>query len=225
MRARSSSATAELSSREPAKVRGRLATTVPSRSKLPSFDRRYAIVAGAVSLTTLASWLSFRSTLPERDISVRLPSAAPSAGTLPVSGAAVPAPGGAGHSLEALSPQALESFRPAMSAELVAAARTDASGCREPMASLTFIATNRSQGRLRVISGTYTSPWYELRHGPMTFPIPFPTFYAEGKGVIAIEGDMRYGMLALSPVFSFDDPPTGDPIYLPVWWNVEQHCK
>lgn len=84
--------------------------------------------------------------------------------------------------------------------------------------------TPQSQGQLRVTSGAYTSPWYQLPKGPTTFVIPFPAPYEAGKGVLVVEGSAEHGFLSLTPSFALD-LPSKTSVTIPVIWNVNPQCR
>ena len=58
-------------------------------------------------------------------------------------------------------------------------------GCRRPLAWVSLVsAPGEPPGRIRLISGTYYSPVFEVSETPVRVAIPFPAPYESGRGVL-----------------------------------------
>ena len=123
-----------------------------------------------------------------------------------------------------MSPAEIAAFQSTMKSGLASTNQNEMSRCPEAIARLALIPTSRSQGQLRVISGAYTSPWFQLANGPSAFVIPFPSPYEAGKGVLIVEGDAAHGLLSLTPGLELNLPLTA-PLSVPVVWDVNAHCR
>jgi hypothetical protein len=123
-----------------------------------------------------------------------------------------------------MSPAEDAAFRPTLRAGFGSTNQESASRCPEAIARLVLMPTPQSQGQLRVTSGAYTSPWYQLGKAPTTFVIPFPAPYATGKGVLIVEGNAEHGFLSLTPSAELNLPPKA-PFSIPVVWDVNPLCR
>ncbi len=186
----------------------------------PSSGRRAAIVMGSASLVTLGAWGLLSATLPS-----------PNRSTAPGSGASTNAPtssAGAApanvHTLVPLSAEELAAVRPTIQQDLPSTNQNASSACPEVIARLSLIPTSGSKGQLRVISGAYTSPWFQLPQGPFSFAIPFPSAYQTGQGMLVIEGNAQRGVLALTPALDLN-MPSQTTLSIPVIWEVKPNCK
>lgn len=180
--------------------------------------RRSVIVAGSVSLVTLAAGGLLSAALPTPS---RLPNgAASTAAKLPLAESLPEAI----YTLVPMSSQEYAGFRPTLTAGLTSTNQEPSSRCPEAIARLSLMATPQSQGQVRITSGTYTTPWFLLAEGPATFVIPFPAPYESGKGVLKIEGNPQRGVLSLSPGMELNSS-TATTVSIPVFWAVNANCR
>src|SRR5947209_6124928 len=96
--------------------------------------------------------------------------------------------------------------------------KSETSGCPTPMA---WIAIMRGPGqtptKIRVQSGSYFSPAFDLPATPMRIAIPYPAPYESGHGQLTV---MTYGggaTLALAPAWQV--PPNAGPTTRGVVWQ------
>jgi hypothetical protein len=88
---------------------------------------------------------------------------------------------------------------PSVSSRLVA----EAKDCKVPLAHLTiFKRPGTSGGTIRVRSGNYLSPPFQVTDTPQRVAVPFPAAYPVGKGVISIEGKAGGTSVSLQPAWN-----------------------
>ncbi len=221
MQDRAQAAAASTSRASPIAPGARQVQVQADRRRQPSLiNRRHAIIAGTVSLTTLASWWSLHASLPAPRV---LPEQAPAITSAPVEEVSA-APAGATHTLERMAPQMLAAFSPTFVPGFEAQNQPANAACPKVAARLTVMPASGAAGAIRVHSGVYTSPWVKVASGPTSFAIPFPAPYVLGKGELVVEGDGRMGLLALTPGFNLD-PSYGNYVRIPVVWDVETGCR
>src|SRR5215475_456253 len=112
-------------------------------------------------------------------------------------------PGPAGNAeptLSALAPTdittALSTLDPATSK----AAVEDAKSCKAPLAWVTLVKRPGSRGGMvRINSGTYLSPPFQLTDAPQRIAIPYPAPYPTGRGVLSLVGDADEVWFYLTP--------------------------
>ncbi|MGH6853621.1 MAG: hypothetical protein ACREDJ_10605, partial [Methylocella sp.] len=91
---------------------------------------------------------------------------------------------------------AAATLAPERSAQITAQAKN----CSVPMAFVTIARqTGRPGGAIRVKSGTYVSPPFQLNDAPQRVAIPFPAPYPAGKGLLVIEGEASGAIISLYP--------------------------
>ena len=72
--------------------------------------------------------------------------------------------------------------------------------CGRRLASVTLVrAPSQPPGRIRLQSGNYVSPDFELFDTPVRVAIPFPAPYATGHGMISVIGTTTDAVVALTP--------------------------
>ena len=75
-------------------------------------------------------------------------------------------------------------------------------GCRLPLASVSLVsAPGQPPGHIRLISGTYVSPVFEVSAAPVRVAIPFPAPYEIGHGILTAMGDGGSATIALLPAW------------------------
>ena len=87
---------------------------------------------------------------------------------------------------------------PASSDQLVSRAKE----CSVPLAQVAIWKTpGASGGAIRIRSGAYISPIFNLTDAPQRVAIPFPAPYASGRGVISVEGTADGAVISLLPAW------------------------
>ena len=72
--------------------------------------------------------------------------------------------------------------------------------CGRPLAWVTIVrAPGQAPGRIRLQSGSYISPVFELMETPVRVALPYPAPYATGHGVISVVGATTAAVVALTP--------------------------
>ncbi len=97
-------------------------------------------------------------------------------------------------SIEDLS-AAAATLAPNAAPGLVAGAKS----CTVPMANLIIYNEAGSGGTIRIRSGGYLSPEFQLTNTPQRVAVPFPTPYETGAGVLNVEGNSNGAVVLLSP--------------------------
>ncbi len=94
---------------------------------------------------------------------------------------------------------AATTISPAVSSQLAAAAKE----CKVPLAHLTISKLpGTAGGTIRVRSGNYLSPPFQVTDTPQRVAVPFPAAYPVGKGVISIEGNASGTSVSLYPAWT-----------------------
>jgi hypothetical protein len=76
----------------------------------------------------------------------------------------------------------------------------EAKSCKVPLAQLSITKlAGASGGTIRIRSGDYLSPPFELTDAPQRIAIPFPASYPVGHGEISVEGNASGAMISLLP--------------------------
>lgn len=91
---------------------------------------------------------------------------------------------------------AAATLAPGWAAQITAQAKN----CSKPMASVTIGGQTGSQaGTIRLKSGAYVSPPFQVTDAPQRVAIPFPAPYPAGKGLLVVEGEASGIMISLYP--------------------------
>jgi hypothetical protein len=91
---------------------------------------------------------------------------------------------------------AAQTIDPAVSARLAA----EAKNCTVPLAHLTIAKLpGASGGSIRIRSGDYVSPLFQITDVPQQVAIPYPQPYPLGHGAIGIEGTASGAVISLRP--------------------------
>jgi len=99
----------------------------------------------------------------------------------------------------------------------------DAKHCRVPLVSMTIAkGTAQVGGSIRIRSGSYVSPWFNVTEGTQRIAIPYPSAYGSGSGVMVVEGDATGAIVGLTPTKVMLDLPTAESI--PVVWRPKTPC-
>jgi hypothetical protein len=114
---------------------------------------------------------------------------------------------------------ASKTLDPASSDQLVARAKE----CSVPLAQIAiWKIPGTSGGTIRIRSGNYTSPPFNLTEAPQRVAIPFPAPYPTGRGVISVEGVANGAVISISPAWHIDS--LGGSTSLDVVWTPDRPC-
>ena len=81
----------------------------------------------------------------------------------------------------------------------------EAKSCKTPMAFVTISKQPDSPGgTIRIISGAYVSPPFQITGPPQRVAIPYPAAYPAGKGLLAVQGEASGIIVSLDPVWRID---------------------
>jgi hypothetical protein len=96
-------------------------------------------------------------------------------------------------------------------------------GCREPLAWVSVAAApGQPAGTIRLRSGNYFSPVFDLSATPVRVAIPYPAPYETGRGMLTVAAAGGSAIIALVPawhVASQDGEATRV-----VVWHPTRHC-
>jgi len=116
-------------------------------------------------------------------------------------------------------PAATPTINPAVAAGLA----QEAKDCRVPLARVLVSKTAGSAGgTIRIRSGNYLSPPFQLTDTPQQVATPFPAPYATGRGVLSIEGKATGAVISLYPAWKVETL-TGAAAHNVVW-NPNKPC-
>ena len=108
---------------------------------------------------------------------------------------------------------------PVSSDQLVARAKQ----CSVPLAQVAIWKTSGTSGGIvRIRSGGYISPPFNLTDAPQRVAIPFPAPYATGRGVISVEGEANGAVISISPAWHINS--LGGSASLDVIWRPDKPC-
>ena len=114
---------------------------------------------------------------------------------------------------------ASKTLDPASSEQLVARAKE----CSVPLAQVAiWKIPGTSGGTIRIRSGNYISPPFNLTDAPQRVAIPFPAPYPTGRGVISVEGAANGAVISISPAWHIDS--LGGSTSLDVVWTPDKPC-
>jgi hypothetical protein len=109
---------------------------------------------------------------------------------------------------------------PAASSQLTAAARN----CTAPLAYVSIAGKpGGAGGAIRIRSGSYLSPAFEVADVPQRVAIPFPAPYPLGHGTISVEGSAADVMIALFPTWRIE--ALGGAATRNVFWKPGNPCQ
>jgi hypothetical protein len=108
---------------------------------------------------------------------------------------------------------------PASSEQLVAPAKE----CSVALAQVAiWKIPGTSGGTIRIRSGGYISPPFNLTEAPQRVAIPFPAPYPTGRGVLSVEGVANDAVISISPAWHIDS--LGGSASLDVVWTPDKPC-
>jgi len=132
------------------------------------------------------------------------------------------------------STQAVSTLSTAAVADIDAAAQTidppmaerladEAKSCKVPLAQLTIAKLpGASGGTIRIRSGSYLSPPFQLTDAPQRIAIPFPAAYPVGHGEIGVEGNANGARISLLPGWTVATV-NGSAVHS-VFWKTDNPC-
>lgn len=99
----------------------------------------------------------------------------------------------------------------------------EAKSCKVPLAQLTIAKLpGASGGTIRIRSGSYLSPPFQLTDAPQRIAIPFPAAYPVGHGEISVEGNASGAMISLLPGWALASV-NGSAVHR-VFWKTGNPC-
>jgi hypothetical protein len=102
--------------------------------------------------------------------------------------------------LSVLAPTEITTALPTLDPATSAVAVEDAKKCKAPLAWVTLVERPGSRGGLvRINSGSYLSPPFQLTDAPQRIAIPYPAPYPTGRGVLSLVGDADEMWFYLTP--------------------------
>jgi hypothetical protein len=114
---------------------------------------------------------------------------------------------------------AAQTIDPAMAGQFA----DEAKSCKVPLAQLTIAkAPGASGGTIRIRSGNYLSPPFQLTDAPQRIAIPFPASYPVGHGEIGVEGNASGAMISLFPGWTI--ATVNDSAIHGVFWKTDNPC-
>jgi hypothetical protein len=115
---------------------------------------------------------------------------------------------------------AAQTMDPAAAAELATGARN----CSVPLARVTIAKLPTSSGgTVRIRSGSYLSPPFQLTDVPQQVAIPFPGPYPVGAGTLGVEGNATGVVISLRPGWTV--PTLDGAAVRNVTWRVGSPCQ
>jgi hypothetical protein len=94
---------------------------------------------------------------------------------------------------------ATQTIDPAAASQLAAQAKS----CKVPLARMAVAKVPGTPGgTIRIRSGNYLSPPFQLTDTPLNIAVPFPDAYPVGHGQISIEGNATGAMISLTPTWT-----------------------
>ena len=94
-------------------------------------------------------------------------------------------------------------------------------GCRRPLAWVSLVsAPGEPPGRIRLISGTYYSPVFEVSATPVRVAIPFPAPYETGRGTLTALDVGGSATISLLPAWRVS-PQDGKTTHTVTWHPVK----
>jgi len=98
-------------------------------------------------------------------------------------------------------PAATETLDPATSGQLAAGAKN----CTVPLAYVRITKRpDAAGGVIRIRSGNYVSPPFQMTDAPQQVAIPYPAPYPTGHGTISIEGNASGALVSLYPTWNVE---------------------
>jgi hypothetical protein len=108
--------------------------------------------------------------------------------------------GDAEPTLSVLSPADIATALPTLDPATSKTAVEDAKACKAPLAWVTLMKRPGSRGGVvRINSGLYLSPPFQLTDAPQRIAIPYPAPYPTGRGVLSLVGDADEVWFHLTP--------------------------
>jgi hypothetical protein len=131
--------------------------------------------------------------------------------------------GDAEPTLGALAPGDIAAAMPTLDPATSKAAVDDAKACKAPLGWVTLVKRPGSRGGMvRIRSGSYLSPPFQLTEAPQRIAIPYPAPYPTGRGVLSLVGDADEVWFYLTPGWFV--PTLKGTASINVHWTVGNPC-
>jgi hypothetical protein len=131
--------------------------------------------------------------------------------------------GDAEPTLSALAPIDIAAAIPTLDPTTSKAAVDDAKNCKAPLGWVTLVKRPGSRGGMvRIRSGSYLSPPFQLSEVSQRIAIPYPAPYPTGRGVLSLVGDADEVSLYLTPGWFL--PTLKGTASINVHWTVGNPC-
>ena len=99
----------------------------------------------------------------------------------------------------------------------------DGEACAGKLASVVItLPPGHPPGRIRLQSGSYISPAFDVTPAPTRVALPFPAPYAAGTGTIAVLGTTTGAVVALTPPWQLGPQPGAQ--FRKVTWTPASPC-
>lgn len=96
--------------------------------------------------------------------------------------------------------------------------------CHRALAWVTIMrAPGQAPGRIRLQSGRYISPVFELLETPVRVALPYPAPYSTGRGVVSVLGATSAAVVALTPPWHVSAQSGEEPRQ--VTWTPAADCR
>jgi hypothetical protein len=131
--------------------------------------------------------------------------------------------GDAEPTLSALAPIDIAAAIPTLDPTTSKGAVDDAKNCKAPLGWVTLVKRPGSRGGLvRIRSGSYLSPPFQLTDVPQRIAIPYPAPYPTGRGILSLVGDADEVWFYLTPGWFV--PTLKGTASINVHWTVGNPC-
>src|SRR6516164_2227497 len=131
--------------------------------------------------------------------------------------------GDAEPTLSQLAPSDIATAMPTLDPATSKAAVDDAKACKAPLGWVTLVKRPGGRGGMvRIRSGSYLSPPFQVTDAPQRIAIPYPAPYPTGRGVLSLVGDADEVWFYLTPGWFV--PNLKGTASINVHWTVGHPC-
>jgi hypothetical protein len=131
--------------------------------------------------------------------------------------------GDAEPTLAQLAPSDITTALPTLDPATSKAAVDDAKACKAPLGWVTLVKRPGGRGGMvRIRSGSYLSPPFQVTDAPQRIAIPYPAPYPSGRGILSLVGDADEVWFYLTPGWFV--PNLKGTASINVHWTVGNPC-